>query len=255
MNDLYTSIIAKVVESGKRIRSKSGAIEDIGQKKRWLTEEDITIERNLKAIIHAYAPQHLFCAEEENAMYTSAEDVWVVDPISGTRSFINNTGAYGIVAAHLHKGEVVFSVVYDPKHDELFTAQKGKGALCNGEKLLKQEGPETILLRVSYSWKDEKAARAVRRALSAFPVKELDGSMAVTECQLAAGRCGGVICLTKDSYPHFASSLIVQETGYTYSNGRGNPYISFEDRIFVSGDSKMHKALLGIVQKYCTLGI
>lgn len=249
MNNLYTSIIAKVVESGKRIKSKAGAIEDIGKKKRWLTEEDIAIERDLKAIIQAHAPQHLYCAEEENTKYTSAEDVWVVDPISGTRSFINNSGAYGIVAAYLHNGEVVFSVVYDPIRGELFTAEKGKGAFCNAVQLQKQDGPETILLRVSYSWKDEKAALAVRQALSAYHVKEVDGSMAISECQLAAGRCSGVICLTKDSFPHFASSLIVQEAGYKYSNAKGNSQINFDDRIFVSGNSKYYEILFGIVRK------
>ncbi len=78
----------------------------------------------------------------------------------------------------------------------------------------------------------------------------LKGSMGITECQVACGRCYGSISLNKDSFPHFASSIIVQEAGGIYTNVKEEDNIKFEDRIFVGGNKNIQPEILKVVNKY-----
>src|SRR3989338_6115527 len=100
MEKIYTEIIAFMVSSCKRIATRAGKIKDIGIKKQWLTEEDIAIERGLKEIIQKHHPNHAFFAEEEHDSFPENENVWIADPISGTRTFIDGLPHYGIVVAY-----------------------------------------------------------------------------------------------------------------------------------------------------------
>lgn len=63
----------------------------------------------------------------------SKEWLWIVDPIDGTTNFVHHRPASVVSVACAHKGDVVVGVIYDPYRDEIFTAQKGKGAQCNGQ--------------------------------------------------------------------------------------------------------------------------
>lgn len=62
----------------------------------------------------------------------SKEWLWIVDPIDGTTNFVHKRPASVVSVACAHKGEVVVGVIYDPYRDEIFTAQEGHGAFCNG---------------------------------------------------------------------------------------------------------------------------
>lgn len=62
----------------------------------------------------------------------SKEWLWIVDPIDGTTNFVHKRPASVVSVACAHKGEVVVGVIYDPYRDEIFTAQRGRGAQCNG---------------------------------------------------------------------------------------------------------------------------
>ena len=121
---LYQQAIDFVLESGKRIVIKAGQIQDIGILKQYVTDEDLFIERSFKDLVSKFG--HTLYAEEENFNYKNSQDIWVMDPISGTKTFIKGLAHYAIVASHLHNSENVFSVVYDPSVNELFVAQKGQ---------------------------------------------------------------------------------------------------------------------------------
>lgn len=132
-DNLYKVVTDYILDCGKKLQAKAGKIDDIGVTKQQLTEEDLAIERSLKNIIEREG--HVLYAEEENFDFKEHDNIWVVDPISSTSSFIKGLGHYAIVASHVHKSEVNFAVVYDPSINELFTARKGGGSFLNGKKL------------------------------------------------------------------------------------------------------------------------
>ena len=89
---LYHTITEYILSSGKRLLTKAGTIQDIGIAKQYLTEEDLAIERGFKEIVEGEG--HALYAEEENADFLKRDDVWVMDPISMTSSFIKGLGHY-----------------------------------------------------------------------------------------------------------------------------------------------------------------
>lgn len=251
MDKVYKKIIEQIIISGKRISSKSGKIQDIGITKKNLTEEDIKIERELKQIVKEFNPSHEFYAEEENTNFLDAEDVWVVDPISGTHVFIAGLPHYGIVISHIHKGKVVFAAVYDPAMDDLYTAYRNQGAYLNGEKITVNDNIEEprIIFNLSIAWKEIEVSRKLFYELSRFELYRTLGSHTVNDGLLACGKYNGVVCLAKDSFPYFASSLIIQEAGGIFTNIEGEENIKASDRIFIGGDKKTYEKLIGIVRE------
>jgi myo-inositol-1(or 4)-monophosphatase len=252
MRTLYDAMVGHIVSSGKRIRSKSGTIQDIGVTKAYLTEEDVRIERELKQLVQQSYPRHEFYAEEENDQALEADDVWVVDPISGTRLFIAGLPHYGIVAAHVHKQEVQFGVVYDPSMDALYTAYKNEGAFLNGQRISIAEpgaGSPKVLFNLALDWKDDAIAREASRRLEGCELYRLLGSHAVNDCLVASGKCNGVVCLAKDSFPYFASSVIIKEAGGVFTNMAGYDNIVSTDRVFIGGDKQTYQTLKLIVDE------
>src|SRR3989339_1203866 len=135
MDKVYKQLTKYMVNAGKRIAKRAGQIDDIGVTKRYLTEEDLKIERGFKAIIKTKFPNHEFFSEEENDKFSNSDNVWISDPISGTRTFIKGLAHYGMVISHVQKGDVLFASVYDPSNDDLYVAYKNKGTFLNGNRL------------------------------------------------------------------------------------------------------------------------
>lgn len=148
----YQKIIDFILTSGKRLATRAGNIADIGITKTDLTEEDLAIERGLKNIISSFGNDHVLYAEEENDLFQKTDNIWVIDPISGTESFIRGLPHYSIVLTHLVKHKAVFAAVYDPSVDELFTAYLNKGAFLNGQPIKVSQGCDKIILRPSNVW-------------------------------------------------------------------------------------------------------
>lgn len=251
MEKLYKKIIEQIVSSGKRIREKSGKIQDIGITKKNLTEEDIRIERELKQIVKDFNPKHEFYSEEENENFLEAEDIWIADPISGTHVFIDGLPHYGIVVAHVHNNEVQFAAVYDPSMDDLYTAYRNKGAYLNNQKIFVKNNPEKprIVFNLSLGWKDTASAKKIFYELSDFELYRVLGSHAVNDSLVACGKYSGVVCLAKDSFPYFASSLIIKEAGGIFTNINGEENVKPSDRVFIGGDKETYQKVKAIIEK------
>ncbi|MFH1072972.1 MAG: inositol monophosphatase family protein [Nanoarchaeota archaeon] len=250
MNAVYEEMISFIVSSGKRIAPKAGKIKDIGVKKKYLTEEDIAIERGMKKIIHHHHPAHAFYAEEEHDQHPEGTDVWIADPISGTRSFLAGLPHYALVIAHARNSIVQFSAVYDPSADELFTAYRGKGAFLNKKKLflLPKKGILHIVFNLSINWADAQSAQEVAEKMRNFSVSTNSNSHAVNICHVACNRYDGAICLAKDSFPYFAASLILTEAGGLFTNQYGDPIIHYHDRVFLGGKPSTYQQLKKIME-------
>src|SRR3989338_5673702 len=108
---MYEQVIEFVKNSGERLREKSGNIPDIGIRKANLTEEDLRIEREFGELIKTFGPDHKLFAEEEHDFLEASDNLWVMDPISGTSVFMRGMPHYGIVVSHVVKGQVKFAVV------------------------------------------------------------------------------------------------------------------------------------------------
>jgi myo-inositol-1(or 4)-monophosphatase len=112
--------------------------------KRWMkagsspvSEADIAVNDFLSTRLPPLAPDAGWLSEEteDNQARTKANTVWVVDPIDGTRAFLDQRPDWSVSVALVEGGRPSVGVLYAPVTDEMFVATRGGGATVNGTRL------------------------------------------------------------------------------------------------------------------------
>ena len=97
-----------------------------------VTLADMEIETRLREEIAREFPTHGILGEEHESVNLSAEWVWVLDPIDGTKAFTCGKPQFGTLVALTHDGEPLLGVIDQPITDERWVGLKGSGATFNG---------------------------------------------------------------------------------------------------------------------------
>ena len=183
---------------------------------------DVEAEDAIVATLRTAFPGHAILGEESGHIAGAREGTghkWIVDPIDGTVNFIHGFPYYAVSIALVHGTEVTHAVVYDPVHDDCFTAIKGKGAFRNGASLRvstctdlaqalvgtvfpTRESPKLASYLPTFNHLVGKCA-GLRRA----------GSCALDMANLAAGRLDGFWVTSLQSWDVAAGALLVREAG------------------------------------------
>jgi histidinol-phosphatase len=100
-----------------------------------VTQADVECEQAIRKIILEAFPEHGFFGEETGKTAADAENLWLVDPIDGTKGFVRQYPFFSTQIALMRKGELVLGVSNGTMFDELAFAERGQGAWMNGEKL------------------------------------------------------------------------------------------------------------------------
>src|ERR1700691_1649309 len=100
-----------------------------------VTEAGVRCEMAIREILEARFPAHGFFGEETDPRDLSAESVWLVDPIDGTKAFVREYPFFSTQIALLRGGEIVPGVSSAPVYGELAYAEKGGGAFLNGQRV------------------------------------------------------------------------------------------------------------------------
>ncbi|MBC8500374.1 MAG: inositol monophosphatase [Nanoarchaeota archaeon] len=113
-----------------------GIIEDKGGfYQNYLTEADQASEKLIFEELKKHFPNYGFIGEETANESSDKKLVWIVDPIDGTKGFVNKTDQFGVQIGLARNGEVILGVVYLPALKKLFHAKKGKGAFLNDKRI------------------------------------------------------------------------------------------------------------------------
>ncbi len=98
-----------------------------------VTEADVQCERAIRAVLEAQFPDYGFYGEETGQRAMNAPNVWLVDPIDGTKSFVRDCPFFSTQIALRREGALVLGVSSAPAYGELAWATLGGGAFLNGE--------------------------------------------------------------------------------------------------------------------------
>ena len=125
-----------------------------------VTIADRNAEEILRKKITKYFPGHGIIGEEFGNDNANAEWVWTIDPVDGTRSFIQGLPLFASMIALLHHGNPVLAIIELPALGETAWAVKGKGAFLNGKplKVSKQKKLQGAFIAVgdSYCFRQQK---------------------------------------------------------------------------------------------------
>ena len=97
-----------------------------------VTEVDRQSESFLLGKVQSLFPDHHILAEETGEIKGRDESIWYVDPLDGTVNYAHHIPIFCVSVAYASHGTLELGVVYDPLRDELFSAQRGRGAHLNG---------------------------------------------------------------------------------------------------------------------------
>ncbi len=155
--------------------------------------------------------------EEQQRLWEAGRDgLWVIDPIDGTSNFVNGLPYFAVSIALMRAHRTEIGVVYAPEIDEMFWAERGKGAFLNGEPLpIKERPPRNLkaaLAGVDLKRLDRKLAAALA-TVPPYSSQRNFGSSALDWCFVAAGRFDVYLHGGQKLWDYAAGALILQEAG------------------------------------------
>lgn len=194
-----------------------------------VTEYDLAVESYLKEQLMNLIPDAVFYGEEE-AEHTDPTKGWafIVDPIDGTTNFVRRLRQSAISVGVSLDGVMQYSVVYNPAKNELFTAQRGKGAFRNNHPIHVSEKPlsQGIFLvgTAIYHRRYLEPTISLTRQLwdRSCDFRRL-GSAALDLCYVACGRAELFFEYSLNPWDYAAGSLLVEEAGGFISTLTGAP--------------------------------
>jgi myo-inositol-1(or 4)-monophosphatase len=194
-----------------------------------VTEVDTQSERLLLGEIQRLFPGHQIVSEEIGLVPGRLGNQWYVDPLDGTVNYAHGIPFFSVSIAYAQDGLVRLGVVYDPLRDELFAAERGRGAHLNGRSLqvsIVTELQRSLLVtgfpydawstphdNLEYYGRFARITQGVRRM----------GSAALDLSYVAAGRFEGYWELNVKPWDIGAGGLIAAEAGATVTNMEGEP--------------------------------
>lgn len=184
------------------------------------TEADIAAQavltEKLQAIANCPVLGEEMPLEQQKAHWQAgAGGLWCVDPIDGTSNFVNGLPYFAVSVAHMRQGRAVLGVVYDPVADEVFYAEKGRGAYLNGEGLpIKEYSPDLHRAMAGVDFK-RIGPHLAQQLASAPPYSSQRnyGASALDWCYVAAGRFDIYLHGGQKLWDYAAGSLILEEAG------------------------------------------
>ena len=183
-----------------------------------VTSSDIAVQRFLVERLSVLIPGCGFLCEEEDLSDIGHSDVWIIDPIDGTANYARGEANCCISVALVHDGVPVAAVVYSPWRDELYSAEKGKGAWCNGRPIHVSVRPfEDGILFSALCTYHKEFARACSDIIYELYMECNDirrhGSAAMELCQTAAGFADLYFEIRLMPWDFAAAALIILEAG------------------------------------------
>jgi myo-inositol-1(or 4)-monophosphatase len=206
-----------------------------------VTEADLASEALIVERIKSYYPKHAILAEEsgEAVVDGDSEWKWIIDPLDGTTNFVHGYPCFCVTIALEHNGEVVIGVTYDPTRDELFSAERGRGASLNNKPIrvsLCDELSEALIVTgFPYDFKRrEDFARHLTQFLLQSRGVRRDGSAAIDMAYVACGRFDGFWEEGLNAWDMAAGVLLIEEAGGQVTNYDGSKFDIYAPPILAS---------------------
>lgn len=258
MHPMLNIAVRAARNAGDLIQRSSLNIEKltVDQKSRndYASEVDRAAEQEIIKVIRTAFPDHGILAEESGE--TKGNDyTWIIDPLDGTTNFLHGFPHYAVSIALKNKNKLEIGVIYDPTRDELFTAERGGGAMLNNRRIrvTKQNTMRGALIGTGFPF---KTMENIEPYLGMFKAVCADaagirraGAAALDMAYVACGRLDAYWEIGVKEWDIAAGVLLVQEAGGVATD------FSFNDKYLqsgniITGNPKMHQLMYQIIEPH-----
>ena len=237
----------KYFQGAYKIKTKSSSFD-------LLTIADTQAEKTIVTLIEKHFPGHNFLAEEYRYKPRVSEYTWVIDPLDGTNNFVSGMPIFCASVGLIHRNEVIVGAIYDAMRDEIFYAQKNKGAYLNGRHIYVnsvRSFRQALLITGFYYDRGKEMVRTLE-TMKRFLFKRIVGirrlgAAALDLCYVACGRAAGFWEFELSPWDFCAGKLIIEEAGGKVTGKRGEPLVLKRKNFVVASNGKMHSQMLKII--------
>ncbi len=227
----------------------------------FVTEVDRSAEAAIIEILSKAYPDHDFLAEETGTAgahgkrAVQSDYVWIIDPLDGTTNFIHGFPQYAVSIALAHRGQVTQAVIYDPVHNDLFLASKGKGASLNERRIRvgTRERLDESLIGTGFPFRDLDTLETYVAMFKDMTQKTAGlrrpGAACLDLAYVAAGRLDGFFEIGLMPWDIAAGSLLITEAGGLIGNFKGDSDYLFAENV-IAGSPKIFGQLVTQMSRY-----
>lgn len=228
-----------------------------------LTSTDLEIGKVIIAAIQAEYPAYNIIDEEAGVIDNGSTYTWVVDPIDGTSNFANGLPMYGTMVGLLEDGTPIAGGLTLPFFNEIYLAEKGKGATCNGETVHVTTEENLLKCLVAYGIDGHQEApqktydECQVLAEVVLNIRNLRSSNSVFDIgMLVKGKYGGALNRTSKIWDNVAQQILIEEAGGVYTDFDGQPMDysqplqrAEQNFTYCAGSPVLHRHLQSAVKK------
>jgi myo-inositol-1(or 4)-monophosphatase len=224
-----------------------------------VTVADRTAEKLIRSRLSEVFPDHGIYGEEGTRDRLEGEFRWYVDPLDGTTNFAHGFPQFCVSMGLEQRpsglkptedGTLVAGVIYDPLRDELFSAEKGKGAFLNGKPMRTSSIPRLAeaLLATGFPSRKRHASPNIHFyqefTLRSHGVRRA-GSAALDLAYVAAGRLEGFWEFNLNPWDTAAGILLVEEAGGRVTDFKGR-HFRIDSHEILASNGDIHEELLAL---------
>ncbi|MGO9165870.1 MAG: inositol monophosphatase family protein [Terracidiphilus sp.] len=224
-----------------------------------VTVADRTSEKLIRERLSAAFPEHGIFGEEGTRDRLDGEFRWYVDPLDGTTNFAHGLPQFCVSMgleqrreglAPGEDGTMVAAVIYDPLRDDLFVAERGRGARLNGKPMHVSKTPELAEALVATGFPSRKRNESPNIhfyhefSLRSHGVRRA-GSAALDLAYVAAGRLDAFWEFNINPWDTAAGYLLVEEAGGKMTGFSGKPF-RLDSREILASNGLIHAELVGL---------
>ncbi len=254
-----TVMVDAVRKAARGLRRDFGEVENLQVSRKgpgdFVSAADRKAEEVVRDALMKARPGYSLVLEENGVIEgTDKSHTWHVDPLDGTSNFLHGVPHFAVSVGLEREGQIVAGVIFDPIKDELFVAERGKGAYLNNRRLRVSGRQDMADALIGYGTpylgrgSHPRLLRELGAVMAVAGGTRRMGSAALDMAYVACGRLDGYWERDLQTYDFAAGVILVREAGgfVTSADGAAEP---LAPRSVACGNEGLHRELVAILKK------
>ena len=256
---LLNVMVSAALKASRRLVRDFGEVEQLQVSRKgpadFVTNADLKAESILFEELSRARPDYGFLLEERGVVRGESDTRWIIDPLDGTTNFLHGLPHFAISIGVEERGQIIAGVIFDPIKDEMFWAEKGRGAFMNDRRIRvsARDRMDQSLLATGIPWKGRGGHDQYSEELAVIMPRVAGirrfGSAALDMAYVAAGRYECYWENSLEAWDLAAGLVLVREAGGIVSEIDGGDQILKTGSI-LAANSSMHAPMAKLLAPF-----